>query len=96
MTKSLRFSLEERAYIVSNSETDLVLTELGIRLVSRYTESNGIVSIEASQSEYEHFIAVLRDEFIWKSRRLSDPSVLFNLARRFLPDFDSIEPMNFS
>ena len=54
------------------------------------------MSVEVGQCDYENFIDDLREEFIWKSQRLSDPNVLVNLARRFLPDFDSIEPIDFS
>jgi hypothetical protein len=92
---TLQFSHEERDYIVDNSETNLVLTELGLRLVDRYSESQGLVVIDVPQSEYQEFLAVLRDEFLWKIRRLSDPRMLTNLTRRFLKDFESLEPKNF-
>jgi len=92
---TLQFSPEERAYIVNNSETDLLLTEVGLRLVDQYQESDGLVFIDVSQGDYEEFVAALRDEFLWKSRRLSDPRVLIQLARRFLKDFESLEPKNF-
>ena len=92
---TLQFSHEERAYIVDNSETDLLLTEVGLRLVDQCRESDGLVFIDVSQSEYEQFVADLRDEFLWKSRRLSDPRVLINLAGRFLKDFGSLESGDF-
>jgi hypothetical protein len=92
---TLQFSHEERDYIVDNSETNLVLTELGLRLVDRYSESQGLEVIDVPQSEYQEFLAVLRDEFLWKIRRLSDPRMLTNLTRRFLKDFESLEPKNF-
>jgi hypothetical protein len=92
---TVHFSHEERDYIVENAETDLLLTEVGLRLVDRYRESDGLLFIDVSQSDYEQFIDDLREEFLWKSRRLSDPRVLINLARRLLEDFESLEPMNF-
>ena len=92
---TLRFSQEELDYIVENAETDLLLTEAGLRLVDRYRKSDSFLSVEVSQSDYEQFIADLREEFLWKSRRLSDPRILINLARRHLQDFESLEPMNF-
>ena len=50
--------------------------------------------IDVPHSDYEQFIADLREEFLWKSRRLRDPRILINLVRRLLQDFESLEPMN--
>jgi hypothetical protein len=91
----VEFSREERDYIVDNAETDLMLTEVGLRLVDRYKESDELLFIDVPHSDYEQFIADLREEFLWKSRRLRDPRILINLVRRLLQDFESLEPMNF-
>ena len=91
----LHLSAKEHAYIVDNSETDLALTALGMALIEKPRTTDGETVIEASQTDYEEFLSEVREEFIWKSRRLSNPQSLIDLARRLLPDFESLEPMGF-
>ncbi|MBX3745564.1 MAG: hypothetical protein KF833_09675 [Verrucomicrobiae bacterium] len=91
----LRFSGEERRFIVDNLETDLVLTTAGLKLVDGYSKEDGFAVIGVSQSEYEEFVADLREEYLWKATRISNAACLVALAKRFLPDFASLEPMEF-
>ena len=92
---TLQFSHDERAYIVDNCETDLLLTEAGLKLVDNYIKSDELVCIEVSENDHDRLIRELRDEFLWKSQRLGDPRILIQLARRFLQDFESLEPTKF-
>ncbi len=92
---TLQFSAEERGFIVDDFQTDLLLTQAGLKLVERYAEKDGFVVVDVSEDEHEEFIAELREEFIWKSRRISNGRVLVALARRLLPDFESLEPLEF-
>lgn len=91
----LELSHEEHAYIVDNSETDLVLTEFGMKLIEIPRDEGDCVVIDGSWIDYEEFLNEVREEFIWKSQRLKNPRILINLARRLLPDFDAIEPLYF-
>ena len=92
---TLQLSHEEHAYILDNPETDLMLTELGMKLIETPRENGESVVIDGSQSDYEEFLIELREEFIWKSRRLKNPQILVHLAQRLLPDFESLEPIDF-
>ena len=89
------FSRAEREYIVDNSETDLMLTGVGMELIDASEKSPDEVQVDASEKDYEEFLNSLRDDYIWKVQRLPDPAHLTGLARRLLPEFRSLTPMNF-
>ena len=89
------FSRAECKYIVTNSETDLVLTGVGMNLIDAFEKSSDEVQVDASKNDYEEFLDSLRDDYIRKIQRLPDPTHLTGLARRLLPDFRSLTPMNF-
>ncbi len=89
------FSRAESKYIVENSETDLMLTSIGMDLVAAIGRTSEDVHVDASQTDYEEFLESLRDDYVWKIKRLPDPTYLTNLARRHLPDFQSLTPMEF-
>jgi hypothetical protein len=86
----IEFKEEERNYIVDNPETDLLLTEVGMRLVDRFSASGGVISVEASETEVQEFLAELRAEFIRKIYRVTQPAILTGLARRLLPDHEDM------
>ena len=92
---TLRFSQDEQRFIVDDLQTDLLLTRAGIKLVEEHPAADGFVVVAVSQSEHAEFISELREEFVWKSRRITNASVLVALARRLLPDFESLEPLEF-
>ena len=92
---TLRFSQDEQRFIVNELQTDLLLTRAGIKLVEEHPAADGFVVVAVSQSEHAEFISELREEFVWKSRRITNASVLVALARRLLPDFESLEPLEF-
>ena len=87
------FSRAESKYIVENSETDLMLTSIGMELIVAIERNSEDVHVDASQTEYDEFLESLRDDYVWKIKRLADPTFLTNLAKRFLPDFQSLTPM---
>jgi hypothetical protein len=89
------FSRAESKYIVENSETDLMLTSIGMELIVALERTSEDLHVDASQADYEEFLESLRDDYVWKIRRLPDPTSLTNLARRLLPDFPSLTPMEF-
>jgi hypothetical protein len=91
----IAFTAEERDYIVDNFETDLLLTEVGMRLVERFSVDGGSVSVEATETEIQKFLAELREEFVWKINRVAQPSILRGLARRLLPDYQELTPLTF-
>jgi hypothetical protein len=91
----IEFKEEERNYIVDNPETDLLLTEIGMRLVERFSADGGAVSVEATETELQKFLAELREEFVWKINRVAQPSILRGLARRLLPDYQELTPLTF-
>ena len=93
---TLRFSQDEQRFIVDELQTNLLLTQAGIKLVEEHPAADGFVVVAVSQSEHAEFISELREEFVWKSRRITNASVLVALARRLLPDFESLEPLEFS
>ena len=86
----IQFKEVERNYIVDNPETDLLLTEVGMRLVERFSESGRAVSVEATETEIQQFLAELREEFVWKINRVAQPTILRGLARRLLPDYEDL------
>jgi hypothetical protein len=88
---TLVFTEEERDYIVNNYETDLVLTEVGMSLVERFTRSKSDISIKVSDADIQAFLAELKEEYRCKVKRISRPDVLTGLVQRFLPDFAAIE-----
>jgi len=92
---TLRFSQDEQRFIVDELQTDLLLTRAGIKLVEEHPAADGFVVVAVSQSEHAEFISELREEFVCKSRRITNASVLVALARRLLPDFESLEPLEF-
>lgn len=89
------FTRSERDYIVENSETDLMLTGVGMKLIDAFEQSSDGVHVDISPEDYKEFLDALRDDYIWKVKRLPDPTCLTGLARRLLPDFRSLSPMNF-
>jgi hypothetical protein len=86
----IEFSEDERNYIVQNPETDLLLTNLGMSLVEGFSASGGVVSVEATDTEIQKFLEELKDEFLRKINRVTQPAILRGLARRLLPDCDNI------
>ncbi len=89
------FSRAECEYIVEQSETDLMLTGVGMKLIEALEKSSDEVHVNASKEDYKEFLGCLRDDFIWKVKRLPDPTHLTGLATRLLPDFRSLTPINF-
>jgi hypothetical protein len=89
-TMRIEFKEEERHYILDDPETDLVLTEVGMRLVDGFGVSGGVILVEAPEREIQMFLDELRGEFIRKIHRIARPSLLRGLARRLLPDYDDI------
>ena len=47
------FSQSESKYIVENSETDLMLTSIGMELIVAIERTSEDVHMDASQTEYE-------------------------------------------
>lgn len=90
----MQLSHEEHAYIVDNHETDMMFTEVGMRLLDEPRIEGGSVIIEVSQTDCEEFLNEVREEFLWKSLRLRNPQILIGLARRLLSDFESLEPID--
>ena len=88
---TLVFTEEERDYIVNNHETDLVLTEVGMSLIERFTRTDSGISINASEENAEAFFAELREEYRHKVERISRPDLLAGLAKKMLPDFATIK-----
>ncbi len=86
----IHFTEAERRYILDDHETDLVLTEVGLRLVDRFDASSGVISVEANEVEEREFLAELRHEFVQKIERVAKPELLRGLARRLLPDYPAI------
>jgi hypothetical protein len=86
----IEFKQQERDYIVENPETDLVLTEVGMRLVERPGASGAVISVEATETEVQRFLEELRDEFAGKISRVAHPTILRGLARRLLPDYEDL------
>jgi hypothetical protein len=91
----LQLSHEEHAYIVDCPETDLFWTQLSMKLIEAPRGEGRSVVVDGTESDYEEFLNNLREEFIWKSTRLKNPEILTGLARRLLPDFESLKPMEF-
>ena len=88
---TLVFTEEERDYIVNNHETDLVLTEVGMSLIERFTRTDSGISINASEENAAAFFAELREEYRHKVERSSRPDLLAGLAKKMLPDFATIK-----
>jgi hypothetical protein len=86
----MHFSEAERGYIVDNPETDLLLTQVGLRLVDGFTASNGVVLVEANEAEEREFLAELKSEFVRTIDRVAKPEVLHGLVLRLLPDDEDI------
>ena len=89
----LRFTLEERDYIVHNRETDLLLTEVGTKLFDDYKVEDNEISVEVSNKDYIDFIKHIEIEYIWKNRRIKS-AVFFELLRRFIEDTDDLIPVD--
>ena len=87
----LIFTEEERDYIVNNHETDLLLTEVGMSLVERFTRTHAGISVNTSEADAAEFFAVLKEEYGCKVDRISRPDILTNLAKKLLPDFATIK-----
>ena len=71
-----QFKEEERNYIVDNPETDLLLTQVGLRLVARFSASGGVISVEATEAEGQEFLAELRHKLFCKIERVAEPAIL--------------------
>lgn len=95
MIMKIVFNQEERDYIVNNKSSDLVLTGVGMELVERTRPIAGEYIVEADDEDYNSFLDILRDEFIWKTNRISDPAPLIGLAKRFLDDYDLLRLKKF-
>ena len=91
----VRFTQEERDYIVNNKETDLLLTELGLKLVEGFKEVEKGVYIEVSDKDYKAFVEDFKDEYIWKSKRINN-LFFFKLAKRFITNLESLKAIDFS
>ena len=85
------FTEEERDYIVNNNETDLVLTEVGMSLIERFTRTDTGISINVSDADITEFLAEVKGEYRRKIKRISSPHILTGLARRLLSDSETIE-----
>jgi len=88
---TLVFTEEERDYIVNNHETDLVLTEVGMQLIEKFTRTETGVSINATEADVVEFFAELKEEYRCKVERIFCPNILRSLAQRLLSDFAAIE-----
>ena len=86
----IEFNEEERNYIVDNPETDLLLTEVGMTLVDKFSSTGVVISVEATETEVQEFLDELREEFVRKINRVAQPAILRGLACRLLLDYDSI------
>jgi CRP-like cAMP-binding protein len=84
----IEFNEEERNYIVDNPETDLLLTEVGMALVDKFSSTGVVISVEVTETEVQEFLDELREEFVRKINRVAQPAILRGLARRLLPDYD--------
>jgi len=89
------FSKSERDYIVENKSSDLSLTSIGFQLIEKCKEVDREFCVETNTLDYDEFIDNLRDEFIWKIRRISNPQPLNSMAKKFLDDYHSLQPMRF-
>ena len=89
------FTIDERDYVVKNESSDLMLTSIGMKLIERVKPEDNKYSFEVGNEEFDGFLEILRDEYIWKINRTSDPRPLKSIAMRFLDDFNSLEPINF-
>ena len=65
-TKLLTFSPEEREYILNS---DLVVTEVGLMLVERATEAEGLFSLECSNADYMEFFRAVGEELAYRGFR---------------------------
>jgi len=88
---TLVFTEEERDYIVNNHETDLMLTEVGMSLIERFTRTGLDISINTSEDNAAAFFAELREEYRCKVERISRPDLLAGLAKKMLPDYATIK-----
>ena len=73
---TLVFTEEERDYIVNNHETDLVLTEVGMQLIEKFTRTETGVSINATEADVVEFFAELKEEYRCKVERIFCPNIL--------------------
>lgn len=92
---NITFTKTERDYIVLNQSSDLVMTSIGMQLVERCKEIDGAYCLEIEAESFSEFTEILRDEFIWKIRRISDYQPLNCMAKKFLDDYQSLQPMRF-
>ena len=83
-TMILQFTEKERNYIVNNPETDLLLTEVGMRLIEKVGD---LMTIEATEAEFEEFAAELRYTLTEKVQQNGEVETLRRLARRLLPEY---------
>ncbi len=88
----ITFSRAECEYVAQNPETDLVLTRVGLVLIEARDGNCEQIEIDSSDADYQEFLEVLRDDYIWKVARLPDPARLTSMAQRLLPDFESLTP----
>jgi len=88
----MNFSRSECEYIVQKADTDLMLTRVGLFLIDALEKDGEQIEVDASDTDYREFVDTLRDDYIWKVERLSDPARLISMAQRLLPDFKSLIP----
>ena len=77
-TKSLTFSSEEREYILNS---DLAVTEVGLTLVERAVEEEGLFSLECSNADYMEFFRAVGEELAYRGFRPEETSIRALAAR---------------
>jgi hypothetical protein len=82
MTFVFAFSREERDFIVEDRETDLLLTEVGMMLVEKLAESDGMFRIQTSEDNANHFLHELKSECVLKAHRIKQGALLTKMAKR--------------
>ena len=77
-TKSLTFSSEEREYILNS---DLALTEVGLTLVERAVEEEGLFSLECSNADYMEFFRAVGEQLAYHGFKPEEDSIRALAAR---------------
>jgi len=76
--KALAFSSEEREYILNS---DLALTEVGLTLVERAVEEDGLFSLECSNADYMEFFRAVGEQLAYHGFR-PEETIIQALAAR--------------
>ncbi len=87
----IEFTEVERNYIVESSDTDMLLTEVGMRLVTLSSLNGEKVTVEANIEEANEFFAELKYAVKFKICYVSQPAILRDLARRLLLDHKVVD-----